>query len=1231
MPTRYWPKAWLAAVPLAALASILSCQSTTIIEEDPSNTAGVHYVHFRVADSASIPDSLWYKSPLDSGTESFSVEGTGLMVRLIPFLNQLGDKDSMAIHNYRMGLHLGTAIVKPVDYMELSGVRTVRSGADSLAVSLLRTFDSLRKATPSSLKDTTAAGKCAAFQQAVAEWVFRGHPSAAAYKRLAPQGLDTAKVNRQILILAAKSGLTLGEVVKQWSLSLDYTGARRLVSALVLDSSSLNPFQLEAALRMDTLHLGEPPVGLLGKIRGKKGIKSVEYVIANDSGVRSDRFVLADAPDLKVNPEMLDFAGQPTFVPRANAALGTYTLRVHVADNLGNEQFYVTAFNVAAALDHVGPDLTVVDPLAPVVRDYADPDLVVKVKVRDPSGVKSVKIGGVEADQGSGENWSLKIVVPVDSVGREVKIEAWDGANNTTVKTILIRRNQKPIPTAPRLKLVGPANGTLIAFEDSVVRVVWKAETDFGKIDSVTIDGVLAKPQNDTWVGELTLPANGKVSSFGVRAYSSVSLMATEYVSLGRKADSAGPVVKWVSPSQGHREAYDVKTLEVIVSSADPSGLDSVRIDGKKPDTVGGIWKANIGLSGPGELTRIHVKSWDRAHNVTDSVLLVSRDPIPGQLPPQYRWVKPDKSSGTIIPFAEASYLAQCVLTDISGIDSSSVLINGVLATRVNDSVWERKVDLPPDGKGQTITLEAKNKRGVSISGFVAVARAADAEKPTFTRWTDTRDLSVLFDTTSVEVGWTAKDNDLIAKAWIQDSLIAGDATGYHLRVALAVATQWIKFRAVDPAGNEVRDSVSIERRTDTVKSVNLSDTNGRLRSGTFWVKLGCATAGATIRYTLDGSEPISTSPIYADSIKIDTTITLKARGFAVGRVDGPVVTQGYQMAVPVEVYAGWNQSLVKLSDGSLWGFGQMFCNADDASTGCVSYSVAFPTPRKIADSVMTATSGLESELWIANDKVLYGVGTNVDGEMAFGSINRLARPTQLSRRGVKARAFGDIGGRQTMVLMEDGSLWGCGSLFGGNNYVFEKVSDSVVDMGGGQRGLAYFLKKDGSFWIKGANYSVSFSSDKFVKLFDSVKVIPERINRTLIVAKNDNTVWAWGANDNYQMGVGVLPSVSGVIRVPDFDGQDVKGIAMGENHSFVLLKNGDMYGMGSMVSGLILGGIQGFSYPKFIGKGIRSVSSGAYHALLLDNSGILRTYGTNTFGVLGRSIDAGNDSRVFF
>jgi hypothetical protein len=55
---------------------------------------------------------------------------------------------------------------------------------------------------------------------------------------------------------------------------------------------------------------------------------------------------------------------------------------------------------------------------------------------------------------------------------------------------------------------------------------------------------------------------------------------------------------------------------------------------------------------------------------------------------------------------------------------------------------------------------------------------------------------------------------------------------------------------------------------------------NGGTFSGSVKVALDAAITGATIRYTLDGSDPTTASPAYSDTLTLSATATLKARTF---------------------------------------------------------------------------------------------------------------------------------------------------------------------------------------------------------------------------------------------------------------------------------------------------------------------------------------------------------------
>lgn len=1404
----------ISAIGLFALL-VASCQRTTDVVEPSPDDPFAHYAHFRLQDRASLPDSIWYHSQQDSGTTplSFDTSKETIQVSLFPILHALG-RDSLQVQTWRLGVRTGTCSLKEVTYGELSASRVIRTGPDSLAGRLLGLYDSLRVAhAASSSRDTSSMAQREIFRQTIAELVLQGHPATTTFRKFPPVGLDTADITRRTLALVLKSNLSLGQIVKQWTLGMDYQTARAALTSQGLDSLPLNPFRIAQPLRLDTLRLEEPAVGLFGKISARLGIQSLSFSVTNDSGNRTDRFLLADAPSA-TNQSSLDLAGHPTFAPRANTALGRYTLRLVATDSLGNKAEIATSFWVKGALDHAGPIMDEISPASTLMRPFADSFLVVRVKATDPSGVRSVKVGSIDADRGTDRVWSARIVVPISASSQKVDIVATDSAGNDRTSQILIRRDTPPVPTVPRLHLVKPANKSLVPFDSVSVVVSWSAATDFGKIESVLIGEIAAKNTHDsTWELRVDLPPNGKLADIGVRAQSSVGLISNNFVSIGRKADSAGPIIRWISPAQGHRVGYDVTTLEVTATASDLSGIDSVRIEGKVPDTTKGNWRSTVSLAGPGEISRIHVMAWDHAGNKSDSVLLVSRDPIPKHLGPSYRWINPPEKSGTVVPFDSTGIWIRTVLTDISGIDAASVNIDGVLATRIDDSTWARRVDLAPTGVEAPVTLEAKNSRGIPISDFVRITRLRDSIHPTCGRLANPVGSVVPFDTTSVEIGWTASDNDRIAKAWIQNGQVGASAKGYMSRVPLVVGTQWVAFRAEDPAGNQVLDSILLERRPDTiapkiqrragtqntivtfdttsievgwtasdndritdgwiqgltatpsasgfiarvpltvgtqwvrfrtqdatgnfttdsvqvqrwtdttspraqalatnrarvvpydtssvlagwtatdndridkvwihdvlvsatsegyVRSVPLaqgvqwirfkaqdpmgnsvqdsfrmerlpmdtaapvviSDTNSQLRGGSFLVTLSTTTSGARIHYTLDGSEPTETSPEYGvdprsihdgdRSLWIDTTVTVKARAFATNRTPGRILTQRYQLALPVAVSGGLGHSLFLLTDGSLWGAGNNARNAFKAGDQGL-----YLEPVKIADSVVQMSAGRDFSVWVKQDGSLWGIGANDSGSLGDGSNTDRSSPILIRKDVARAQAFN---WRHILVLAKDGGLWVSGTnLFGqlGTGRIgFEpslvQIASEVTQFGGGDA-HTYFLKKDGTFWVSGAPWSgrLGFLEEEMVLIptrsLDNVAWIPERTGNTTFVRKLDGSLVGFGANDWAAMGTGDTQSIVLPRRLVEIERLGAIKNITGHFHTIILTESGEAWGVGYNASQQASSSsLNPVLSPDLVLSGVQDVFSGAHHSFAITQSGCLFGWGNNAAGQLG-------------
>ena len=64
-------------------------------------------------------------------------------------------------------------------------------------------------------------------------------------------------------------------------------------------------------------------------------------------------------------------------------------------------------------------------------------------------------------------------------------------------------------------------------------------------------------------------------------------------------------------------------------------------------------------------------------------------------------------------------------------------------------------------------------------------------------------------------------------------------------------------------------------------------------------VTIACATSGATVRYTLDGTEPTATSAAYAAPIALSATTTVRARAFAENKDPSDIASATYTLGEP--------------------------------------------------------------------------------------------------------------------------------------------------------------------------------------------------------------------------------------------------------------------------------------------------------------------------------------------
>jgi len=175
----------------------------------------------------------------------------------------------------------------------------------------------------------------------------------------------------------------------------------------------------------------------------------------------------------------------------------------------------------------------------------------------------------------------------------------------------------------------------------------------------------------------------------------------------------------------------------------------------------------------------------------------------------------------------------------------------------------------PPDTTPPTVTLASP---GSSVSGTVTLSATA-ADNVGVTKVEFYADGTLLGTDTSSP----------FSLAW--DS--SGIANGSHALTA----------KAYDAAGNVTTSGTVTVTTTNTVATPTISPAGGTF-AGSVTVTLATTTPGATLRYTLNGSDPTSTSTVYSAPLTLSASATVKAKAFKTGVTDSLTASAAFTITV---------------------------------------------------------------------------------------------------------------------------------------------------------------------------------------------------------------------------------------------------------------------------------------------------------------------------------------------
>jgi hypothetical protein len=140
--------------------------------------------------------------------------------------------------------------------------------------------------------------------------------------------------------------------------------------------------------------------------------------------------------------------------------------------------------------------------------------------------------------------------------------------------------------------------------------------------------------------------------------------------------------------------------------------------------------------------------------------------------------------------------------------------------------------------------------------------------------------------------------------------------------------------------------------------------------TGPVSVSISTVTAGAAIRYTTNGADPTSGSPVYSGPLTFNSSVTVKARAFKSGMSDSDVATATYSVQVPQPLSAscGISPNPVTLgqgatvSAGASGGAGAYRYRINGVDTGTIPSLAVLPSNAGTFSANVTVTDGRNTQ-----------------------------------------------------------------------------------------------------------------------------------------------------------------------------------------------------------------------------------------------------------------------------
>ena len=394
----------------------------------------------------------------------------------------------------------------------------------------------------------------------------------------------------------------------------------------------------------------------------------------------------------------------------------------------------------------------------------------------------------------------------------------------------------------------------------------------------------------------------------------------------------------------------------------------------------------------------------------------------------------------------------------------------------------------------------------------------------------------------------------------------------------------------------------------------------------------------ATLRMTIDGNDPTSTSPIVASGTALILgNFTLKVKAFRANVGDSAIASAAYWLTSalgPGAVTSGGSHNVLATPDGRVMVWG----NNGNGQLGNES-TTDRPTPTVISTitGVTAVASGLAHTLALTSDGRLFAWGSNTNGRLGNGTTTQSTKPVHISTlSNVVAIAAGD---GHSLALTGDGRVfsWGLntnGQLGLGNSgsgtdqNVPTEITGltNIVAIAAGDS-HSFAVTSGGQVFAWGANGnsrlgdgSTTQQNSPLLLSLGNIASIAAGQAHTLALTSGGR-IYGWGANTNGQLGIAPATTVATPTLIPNLH---ASAVFAGDNQSGAIRADGALVMWGSSSSGQVGSGTitATISTPTVISgvSGASSVSLGDLHSVAVTSAGETFAWGESADYRLGNS-----------